>query len=353
MSIPTVKELADSARSTRWELLNRPSGWPTQDDVRKVTVDLPELSDGEVRVVNEAISVDPYMRGRMDEGPSYVPAFELGEPMDGAAVGIVVASRSDDVPEGTRVLHGQGWRDVAQLPAEQVQALPDLRDPDGPLAPSRFLGIAGMPGFTAWLGLTRIAAMQEGDVVFVSGAAGTVGSAVGQIARLKGAPRVIGSAGGQEKNRIVTERYGFDACLDYKQGDVMGQLGEAAPDGIDVYFDNVGGDHLEAAIQHFNDDGRAALCGAISQYNDEEPAPGPRNMGMMVTKRLMLQGFVQGFHSDAMPEFLEEMGGWLAEGRIVADETVEDGIDQAFDSFLGMMQGRNVGKMVVRTAVAD
>ena len=187
----------------------------------------------------------------------------------------------------------------------------------------------------------------------VSGAAATVGSAVGQIARLKGASRVIGSAGGPEKNRIVTERYGFDACLDYKRGDVMGQLGEAAPDGIDVYFDNVGGEHLEAAIQHFNDDGRAALCGAISQYNDDQPAPGPRNMGMMVTKRLMLQGFIQSFHTEAMGDFLAEMGPWLAAGEIVADETVEDGIDQAFDAFLGMMQGRNVGKMVVRTAVAD
>lgn len=353
MSIPTVNDLAASARSTRWELVSRPSGWPTTDDVRTVTVDLPELSEGEIRVVNEAISVDPYMRGRMDEGASYVPAFQLGEPMDGAAVGVVVASRSEDIQEGARVLHGLGWRDVAQLPAEQAQQLPNLRDADGPLAPSRFLGIAGMPGFTAWLGLTRIAAMQEGDAVFVSGAAGTVGSAVGQIARLKGASRVIGSAGGSEKNRIVTQRYGFDACLDYKQGDVMGQLGEAAPEGIDVYFDNVGGEHLEAAIQHLNNDGRAALCGAISQYNDEQPAPGPRNMGMLVTKRLMLQGFIQSFHTEAMPDFLAEMGAWLAEGRIVADETVEDGIEQAFDAFLGMMQGRNVGKMVVRTAVAD
>ena len=353
MSIPTVNDLAASARSTRWVLAARPSGWPTEDDVRQETVELPELSDGEIRVVNEAISVDPYMRGRMNDGPSYVPPFELGEPMDGAAVGVVVGSRSEDVPEGTRVLHGQGWRDVAQLPAAKTQKLPDLRDADGPLAASKFLEIAGMPGFTAWLGLTRIAAMQEGDTVFVSGAAGTVGSAVGQIARLKGAARVIGSAGGPEKNRIVTERYGFDACLDYKRGDVMGQLGEAAPNGIDVYFDNVGGDHLEAAIQHFNDDGRAALCGAISQYNDDQPAPGPRNMGMLVTKRLMLQGFIQGFYTEAMGDFLAEMGPWLAAGEIVADETVEDGIDQAFDAFLGMMQGRNVGKMVVRTAVAD
>lgn len=353
MSIPTVNDLAASARSTRWELVARPSGWPAQDDVRQVTVDLPELADGEIRVVNEAVSVDPYMRGRMNEGPSYVPAFELGEAMDGGAVGLVVASRSPDVPEGTRVLHGQGWRDVAQLSAHRAQRLPDLHGPDGPLPPSNFLGIAGMTGFTAWLGLLRIAQMQEGDTVFVSGAAGTVGSAVGQIARLKGAARVIGSAGGPEKTRIVTERYGFDACLDYKQGDIAGQLAQAAPDGIDVYFDNVGGDHLEAAIQCLNDDGRAALCGAISQYNDTEAPAGPRNMGLLVTKRLRLQGFIQSFHTEAMPEFLQEMGGWLAQGSIAADETVQEGIDQAFDAFLGMMEGRNIGKMVVRTAVAD
>ena len=156
-----------------------------------------------------------------------------------------------------------------------------------------------------------------------------------------------------EKVELLTSKYGFDAAFDYKQGSVREQLAEAAPDGIDVYFDNVGGDHLEAAIQHFNDDGRAALCGAISQYNDDQPAPGPRNMGMLVTKRLMLQGFIQGFYTEAMGDFLAEMGPWLAAGEIVADETVEDGIDQAFDAFLGMMQGRNVGKMVVRTAVAD
>lgn len=164
MSIPTVNDLAASARSTRWVLASRPSGWPTEDDVRQETVELPELSDGEIRVVNEAISVDPYMRGRMNDGPSYVPPFELGEPMDGAAVGVVVGSRSEDVPEGTRVLHGQGWRDVAQLPAAKAQQLPDLRDADGPLAASKFLGIAGMPGFTAWLGLTRIAADRKSVV---------------------------------------------------------------------------------------------------------------------------------------------------------------------------------------------
>jgi len=332
------------ARSTQVQLVSRPQGWPTADDVRTVHVDLPELAEGEVRVENEFVSVDPYMRGRMSDARSYVAPYELGETMTGAAVGRVVASRSDTVSEGDLVIHEMGWRDVAQGDASRFRVVQPI---DG-VPSSAYLGALGMTGFTAYAGLLHVARMQAGDTVFVSGAAGAVGSMVGQIASLKGAGRVVGSAGSDEKVAALTERYRYDAGFSYRSGDVMELLREAAPDGIDVYFDNVGGDHLEAALDSFNDGGRAALCGAISQYNSTEKASGPGNMANIVTRRLTLQGFIVGYHQEHMPAFLEEMGGWVAAGDVRLDETVVDGIENTFDAFLGLMRGENTGKMVVR-----
>ncbi|GAA4742474.1 NADP-dependent oxidoreductase [Amnibacterium soli] len=336
------------AGSTQIHLAHRPTGWPTHDDFRTVVVDLPELQPGEVRVRNELLSVDPYMRGRMNAGRSYVPPYELDEVMTGAAIGRVVASRADGLQEGDVVTHQLGWRDVAQGPAGEFRAVPEV--PGVPL--SAHLGLLGVTGFTAWLGLTRIAELREGDVVFVSGAAGAVGSVTGQIAKLKGAARTIGSAGGPEKQRLLTERFGYDVALDYKASPIREQLvaatGTAQGEGIDVYFDNVGGDHLEAALEVFNDGGRAALCGAIAGYNEAQRTPGPDNLWHVITRGLTLRGFTVPTWFRFFPDFVAEVGPWVAEGRVVSDETVREGIDGAVDAFLDLMRGANTGKMLVR-----
>ncbi|QDW61661.1 NADP-dependent oxidoreductase [Oerskovia sp. KBS0722] len=330
--------------STQIHLVARPTGWPTHDDFRTVQVELGELAPGQVRVRNEFVSVDPYMRGRMNDVKSYTPPFALGETMTGGAVGRVESSTAEGFAVGDVVLHQLGWRDVAQGDAAAFRLVPEI--PGVPL--SAYLGILGMTGLTAYVGLLEIAGLREGDTVFVSGAAGAVGTAAGQIARLKGAGRVVGSAGTPEKVALLTERYGYDAAFSYKDGPVADQLAVAAPDGIDLYFDNVGGDHLEAALGAFNDFGRAALCGAISQYNETEPAVGPRNMGNMVTRSLMLRGFTIGHHLEHFPAFSRDMGGWLQAGDVVFDETVVDGIENSVDAFLDLMRGANTGKMVVR-----
>jgi len=330
--------------STQWQLHARPVGEPTPDDFRRVEVTLPELAEGEVRVQNEYLSVDPYMRGRMNDVKSYVPPFALDETMTGGAVGRVVESRSDDLAVGTVVLHDLGWRDVAQGPAAGFRPV----QPTEGVSLSAYLGVLGLTGLTAYVGLTEIADIREGDVVFVSGAAGAVGSMVGQIARLKGASRVVGSAGSAEKVELLTSRYGFDAAFNYRDGDVAELLAEAAPDGVDLYFDNVGGDHLSAALGAFRDGGRAALCGSIANYNATGAPVGITNMTNVVTRGLTLTGFTLGNYRHVAPAFQAEMGPWLAAGDVVHDETVVEGIDSAFDAFTGLMRGDNVGKMVVR-----
>lgn len=330
--------------STQIQLVSRPSGWPTHDDFRIVQVELADLQPGEVRVRNEFVSVDPYMRGRMNDARSYVAPYALGEQIQGGAIGRVIASASDDVPEGAVVLHQHGWSDLVQADAGTFRVVPEI--PGAPL--SLRLHIMGMTGLTAYVGLTAIAKMREGDTVFISGAAGAVGTAAGQIAKLLGAGRVVGSAGSAEKVALLTEKYGYDAAFNYKDGDVRAQLAEAAPGGIDVFFDNVGGDHLEAALDAFNDDGRAALCGAISQYNTSEAAPGPDNMANIITRALTLEGFTVGKHLQHAPEFQERMAQWFAAGDIAYDETIVDGIEHTVDAFLDMMRGVNTGKMLVR-----
>jgi NADPH-dependent curcumin reductase CurA len=325
-------------------LVTRPKGWPDPGDFATVEAEVARPGEGELVVRNLFMSVDPYMRGRMNEARSYVPPFRLGEAMTGGAVGEVLESRHPGFAEGDVVLHDLGWREVATGPAKRFRKL----DPVEGVPLSAYLGALGMPGMTAYVGLLDIAGMQPGDVVFVSGAAGAVGSLAGQIARLRGAARVIGSAGSAEKVAYVTDRLGFDAAFDYKSGPVRGLLAEAAPDGIDVYFDNVGGDHLEAAIDSFNQGGRAALCGAISVYNATEPPPGPRNLATVVGKRVMLKGFIVSDHYDRFADFAADMGGWIRAGEITFQETVFEGVDNAVDAFLAMLHGRNVGKMLVR-----
>ncbi|MGZ4550634.1 MAG: NADP-dependent oxidoreductase [Blastococcus sp.] len=327
-----------------WQLAARPHGEPTPDDFRLVETERPDPTDGQIVVRMIAMSVDPYMRGRMNAGKSYAAAWEVGETMKGGAVGRVIDSRSSTVPVGALVLADAAWRDVAVLNANEVAVLPDAPG----IPPSYYLGVLGMPGLTAWAGLFRLADFRPGDAVFVSGAAGAVGSLVGQFARLRGASRVVGSAGTPDKVRWLTSELGFSAAFDYHDGPVATQLAAAAPDGIDVFFDNVGGEHLEAAIGAFNEFGRAALCGAISGYNAVEPQPGPRNMFMLVTKKLSLRGFIVSDHSDLRPEFQETVSGWLRSGELVVRETVREGLENAVPAFLDLLRGGNTGKMVVR-----
>ncbi|HWS33512.1 MAG TPA: NADP-dependent oxidoreductase [Actinoplanes sp.] len=325
-------------------LASRPNGWPTAANFEVAEVPVPEAGPGQVLVRNVYMSVDPYMRGRMNDVKSYIPPFQIGQPLDGGAVGEVVASGADSVPVGSFVVHGLGWREFAVVDADKARVV------DAAAAPtlSAYLGLLGMTGLTAYAGLLDIARFQEGDTVFVSGAAGAVGSVVGQIARLRGAKRVIGSAGSAEKAAHLVSELGFDAAFNYKDAPVRDQLRDAAPDGVDVYFDNVGGDHLEAAISVMNKFGRIAMCGAIAQYNDTAPPAAPRNLASVIGKEITMRGFIVGNHSHRMPEFVAEVGGWLREGKITARETVVEGIADAPEAFLGLLRGDNTGKMVVK-----
>ncbi|WP_236048526.1 MDR family NADP-dependent oxidoreductase [Paractinoplanes ovalisporus] len=304
---------------------------------------MPEAGPGQVLVRNVLMSVDPYMRGRMNDVKSYVPPFQLGAPLDGGAVGEVVASQSEQVPMGSYVVHGLGWREYAAVNAAHARVVdPEQADL------SAYLGALGLTGFTAYVGLIDIARFQEGDTVFVSGAAGAVGSIVGQIARERGAARVIGSAGSDEKVRHLTDDLGFDVAFNYRDAPVREQLREAAPDGIDVYFDNVGGDHLEAAIGSLKKYGRVAMCGAIAGYNETSAPAGPRNLALAIGKELNLRGFIVSNHNRRMPDFLAEVGPLVRDGRIRFRETIVDGLENAPAAFIGLLKGENTGKMLVR-----
>jgi hypothetical protein len=331
----TVKEV---------RLKSRPVGLPTRDNFEFATVDLRDPGAGEVQVKNLWMTVDPYMRGRMNDVKSYAPPFQLGEVMTGGAIGQVTASNDPAFKEGDLVQSQFGWREGFTAPANTVQKL----DPRG-LPPQTFLGAAGMPGLTAYAGLLRIAALKDGDVVFVSGAAGAVGSLVCQIAKAKG-HTVIGSAGGPEKIAFLKE-IGVDKTIDYKaERDLTAALAAAAPDGIDVYFDNVGGPHLEAALNSARLFARFAICGMISIYNATEPPPGPRNLAQLIGKNIRMEGFIVSHHFDLLPKFIEDLSQWVREGKVKWQETVFEGIDKAPDAFLGLFSGENTGKMLVKLA---
>jgi len=324
-------------------LAARPSGWPTEANFTLTETGRPELTDGQVRVRNLFMSVDPYMRGRMNDVKSYRPPFQLGEPLEGGAVGTVTETRSPDLAEGDLVLHMLGWRDEAVLPARHAQKLPAVEG----LSPSAFLGVLGMPALTAYVGLFDMAAMKAGDVVFVSAAAGAVGSMAGQFAKLQGASRVIGSAGSEDKVRWLRE-IGFDAAFNYRTAPVLAQLRDAAPDGIDVYFDNVGADHLDAALITLNNYGRVAMCGAIAHYNATEPPTGPNSLYLVITKRLTLRGFIISDHWDRQAAMVADVTAWLREGKLQHAETVVDGLENAPAAFINLLRGGNTGKMIVR-----
>lgn len=329
-------------------LAKRPVGEPTQADFGQVSYEAPAPKDGEIQVRNSWMSVDPYMRGRMYDRESYVPPFQVGEVLQGGAVGHVTASGHPNFAVGDLVQSMAGWREAYTATPEAVMAqkLPS----DTGLPDSAFLGIAGMPGLTAYAGILRVAELKEGDTVFVSGAAGAVGSAVVQIAKIKGCT-VIGSAGGAEKCALVKD-LGADACVDYRAaGDYEGLLAalrEVAPKGIDVYFDNVGGDHFQAAIELARPFARMAICGMISQYNDTEPRPGPNNVIQIVGKQLQIRGFIVSTHADMQPQFLTDMATWIKSGQMKFEETVMEGIENAPAAFMGLFSGQNKGKMLVK-----
>jgi NADPH-dependent curcumin reductase CurA len=323
-------------------LAARPQGVPQESDfeLRDVADDA-ELADGEVLVRNVFVSVDPYMRSRMSGIRTYVGPYEVGDPIDGGAVGRVVASRYEGLSEGDWVSSMLGWREAGVVEGKRVRKLdPSLA------APSTALGALGMPGFTAWIGLTEIAEVKEGETIYVSGAAGAVGSAAVQIAKLKGL-RVIGSAGSDEKVEWLRS-LGVEA-FNYRET----RAKDALADGIDVYFDNVGGEQLEAALSALRPFGRVAACGAISRYNDQQPEPGPRNVGFVVTKRLRLQGFIVSDHTASFGEFMREVAPWVADGKIECRETMIDGLENVPAAFAGLFRGDNTGKMLVRVGRDD
>ncbi len=322
-------------------LASRPTGIPTAANFTVAETTLTPLQDQQVFVRNLFMSVDPYMRGRMNERQSYVPPFEIGKVLEGGAVGEVIASRVGEFKVGDVVTSRYGWREAFIAAPRDLHAVNKAVQPR-----SVYLGILGMTGMTAWAGLTMVE-VKAGDVIYISGAAGAVGNVAGQLAKLRGC-RVIGSAGSEEKVKRLLEECGFDAAFNYKTGPVLDQLKLAAPDGIDVYFDNVGGESLEAALSALRVHGRIIACGGISGYNEEKPKPGPSNLFNMTTKRLTMKGLIVGDWLNRQGEFEKEVGGHFQAGRLKSLETVVDGLDQAVAAFIGLFDGKNVGKMVVK-----
>lgn len=330
-------------KSREIRLRERPSGMPTEHTFELAEVELPELADGEFLVRNIWMSVDPYMRGRMMDRRSYVQPFEVGQPLAGGCVGQVVESNNPGFAKGNYVLGMNGWREYWISDGRGIGKL------DPKLAPVQaHLGALGMPGLTAYAGLLRIGEAREGETVFVSGAAGAVGSIVCQIAKAKGC-RVVGSAGSKQKVDWLKSEAGVDYAFNYHEvGDITAELGRACPEGIDVYFENVGGPQLDAALINMKDFGRVVVCGLISQYNATSPEPGPSAFSLVLPRRLRIQGFIVFDHADLRDQFLQDMGQWIAEGKLKWRETVFEGLEKAPEAFLGLFRGENLGKMLVK-----
>jgi NADPH-dependent curcumin reductase CurA len=322
-------------------LASRPNGLPTAANFSLAQVGLEPLQDQQVLVRNLFMSVDPYMRGRMNDGKSYVTPFEIGKVLEGGAVGEVIESRAKEFKPGDAVVSNFGWRDYFIVSPEELHLVSREIQPL-----SVYLGALGMTGMTAWAGLNLVE-VKGGDVIFISGAAGAVGNVAGQLAKLRGC-RVIGSAGSMEKVEFLREECGFDIAFDYKTGPILEQLNLEVPDGIDVYFDNVGGETLEAALSVLKVHGRIIACGGISGYNEEKPRPGPSNLFNITTKRLTMKGLIVRDWLDRQGEFEKEAGGYFRAGKLKNKETVVAGIVQAVDAFIGLFAGKNIGKMVVK-----
>jgi NADPH-dependent curcumin reductase len=337
------------ARNRRIVLAARPRGLPTPQDFRLEETAVPAPGEGQVLLRTLFLSLDPYMRELMNEiGPTYAPSVQLGAPMAGGTVNRVVVSRHPQFRAGDLVLGDAGWQDYALSDGRDLTPLGDMAQP------SLALGVLGMPGFTAYVGLLDIGRPQPGETVVVAAASGAVGAVVGQIARLKGA-RVVGIAGGADKCRYVVEELGFDVCLDRRDPELAERLAAACPDGIDVYFENVGGAVFDAALPLLNIGARVPVCGVIAHYNDEEPPPGPNRvpllMSTLLQRRIRMQGFIILDHyADRFDAFRADMGRWVAAGQVKAREHLVDGLEDAPAAFIGLLEGRNFGKLAVRVA---
>jgi len=329
-------------------LKRRPVGEPKPTDFEVVDAPVPTPQDGEILVRTIWLSLDPYMRGRMNDVKSYAPSVELGQPMVGGTVGEVVESRDAAFRPGEFVLTYGGWQayHIARSAGARVGPFgPITLDPRA--APiSTALGVLGMPGMTAYVGLYDLGQPKPGETVVVSAAAGAVGSVVGQLAKIRGC-RTVGITSSREKCEYVLKELDFDACVSYRVPDLAAVLRDACPNGVDVYFDNVGGDVLKAVLRVVNPFARIPLCGIISQYNAAEPPPGP-NLGPVLVNRVTIRGFIVSDHVDRMPQFLADCGRWVREGRLKYREDVVEGLDRAPEAFIGLLRGRNVGKMLVQ-----
>jgi NADPH-dependent curcumin reductase len=326
----------------QFRLAARPQGMVKREDFDYVEEAVPELSDGQVLVKILYVSLDPAMRGWMNEGRSYVPPVQIGEVMRAATAGEVVESKSEKLAVGDSV---SGWLGVQEYAVCDENAVFKVNAETAPL--SNYVGALGMPGMTAYFGLLEVGAPKEGETVVVSGAAGAVGSLVGQIAKLKGC-RVVGIAGGQVKCKWIVDELGFDAAIDYKGEDVNMALREHCPEGVDVYFDNVGGDILDAVLARLARGARVAICGAISQYNNLDSVKGPSNYMSLLVNRARMQGFVVVDYMGRAAEAMQEMGAWIAEGRLVAREDFVEGFERFPEALLKLFAGENVGKLVLR-----
>ncbi len=336
------EEYMAGIKSRELKLKRWPHGVPVSDDFEIVESTIAAPSEGEVLVRNICMSVDPYMRGRLRPGTSYVSSFQVGGTLEGGCIGIVESSNNPAFAPGNHVLSGMGFREYFVTDGSSLTSI----EPGG-LRPSAYLGILGMPGRTAYVGLLEIGKLAEGETVYVSGAAGAVGSAVCQIAKIKGC-RVVGSAGTEEKIRWLLEEALVDAAFNYKDFKNLGrELRRQCPHGIDVYFDNVGGNHLEAAISNMSDFGRIVSCGMISLYNDTEAKPGPSNLALIIGRRLRIQGFIVSDHPELADPFDRDMKAWIDDGRIKWEETILDGIEHASEALIGLFSGKNMGKMIV------
>ncbi len=338
-----MTQTSQATKSQQIVLASRPQGVPTQSNFKMASAEVPPIEDGEFLVKNDWMSVDPYMRGRMKDGDSYVPPFQIDQPLEGGCIGKVVESRNEKFTEGEYVLGNLGWREYWKSSGEGVTVI----DPD--LAPVQsYLGALGMTGMTAWVGLNKIAKLKPGSTVFVSAASGAVGSIVCQLAKAKDC-KVIGSAGKQSKIDWLMDKARIDACIHYKETkDLAGDLAKHAPDGVDVYFDNVGGEHLEAALDVMKDFGCCVECGMISTYNATEPPAAPRNLFKVIGKRIRMQGFIVRDHMDARAEFIADMAPLIKADKIVWEETVADGLENSPSAFIGLFDGDNLGKQLVR-----
>jgi NADPH-dependent curcumin reductase CurA len=330
-------------KNRRVLLASRPTGWVSEANFRIDEVPLPSPAEGEVLVKNLWLSLDPYMRGRMNEGKSYAAKQEIGEVMIGGTVGEVVESKHPKFAKGDKVLGMLGWQQYGLSDGKGLNKVDASRVPL-----SAYLGVLGMPGVTAWVGLLDICQPKAGETVVVSAASGAVGSVVGQIAKIKGC-RAVGIAGGRQKCDYVVKELGFDACVDYKAGALNDDLKAAVPGGIDCYFENVGGEILDAALRRMNAFSRVAVCGLISQYNATEPY-GVKTFQSILTNRIKVQGFIVSDRMELWPKALPDLAGWVAAGRIKYRETVTEGLENAPKAFIGLLKGENLGKQLVRLA---